>query len=29
MFTGSAFIFEGYLFQILHGQGSAVRIDKI
>lgn len=29
MFTGSAFIFEGYLFQVMHGQGSVVRIDKI
>ena len=29
MFTGSAYIFEGYLFQTMHGQGSVVRIDKI
>lgn len=29
MFTGSAYIFEGYLFQVMHGQGSVVRIDKI
>ena len=29
MFTGSAYIFEGYLIQTMHGQGSVVRIDKI
>ena len=29
MFTGSAYIFEGYLFQTMHGQGSVVRIDKV
>lgn len=29
MFTGSAYLFEGYLFQVMHGQGSVVRIDKL
>ena len=29
MFTGSAYTFEGYLFQVMHGQGSVVRIDKL
>lgn len=29
MFTGSAYIFEGYLIQVMHGQGSVVRIDKL
>jgi hypothetical protein len=29
MFTSSAYTFEGYLFQVMHGQGSVVRIDKL
>jgi hypothetical protein len=29
MFTGSACVFEGYLFQVMHGQGSVVRIYKL
>lgn len=29
MFTSSACIFEGYLFQVMDGQGSVVRIDKL
>jgi hypothetical protein len=29
MFTGSAYTFEGYLFQVMHGQGSVVRIDQL
>ena len=29
MFTTSAYIFEGYLIQVMDGQGSVVRIDKL
>ncbi len=29
MFTGEAYIYEGYFVQVMHGQGSVVKIEKI
>lgn len=29
MFTGEAYIYEGYFIQVMHGQGSVVHIDKL
>jgi hypothetical protein len=29
MFTAEAYIYEGYFIQVMHGQGSVVRIDLI
>jgi hypothetical protein len=29
MFTGEAYYIGSYVIQVIHGQGSAIRIDKI